>query len=64
MQIDFEVVLKENKVYMRFFVINMFEPSLFGNPLDKELIFTYLYILKLVLDISKEVNKSLEGTVV
>ena len=55
--IDFEIVLMNNKIYLRFFVSNMFEPQIFGNSMDKELIYTYYIILDFVVEITEKINK-------
>ena len=41
-KIDFEIIIKENKVYFKFYTGNLFEPKIFGPTTDiKELILFY-----------------------
>jgi len=58
--IDYEIVIKNNRIYMRFFTGSMFEPKVFGNAMDKKLLFSYYCILKFIVDVTKEVNKALK----
>ena len=58
--IDYEIVIRNNKIYMRFFTGAMFEPKIFGNSMDKELLLKYYCILKFIVDVTKEVNKALK----
>lgn len=57
--IDFEIVFKDNSIFLRFFTGAMFEPKTFGNSMDKKLLFTYYTILFFSLDITKALNKAL-----
>ena len=50
----FEVMFKENIIFMRFFTPSMFEPKLFGNSMDKKLLFTYYNMIRFI---SAVVNK-------
>lgn len=59
-QLDFEVVLKDNNIYLRFFTGAMFEPKIFGNSMDKELLAVYYSILKFVVDITKLINLTVQ----
>lgn len=58
--IEYEIVIRNNKIYMRFFTGAMFEPKIFGNSMDKKLLFSYYCILKFIVDVTKEVNKALK----
>ena len=44
-QIKYEIVFRENTIYMRFFTGAMFEPKIFGNSMDKELLLKYYCII-------------------
>lgn len=55
--LEFEVVFKGQKIYLRFFTGAMFEPKVFGGSMDKELIFTYYYILQFIIEITRKVNE-------
>ena len=54
--IDFEIVLMNNNIYLRFFVSNMFEPKIFGSSMDKELIYIYYIILDFIVEITEKIN--------
>lgn len=58
--IEYEIVIRNNKIYMRFFTGAMFEPKIFGSSMDKKLLFSYYCILKFIVDVTKEVNKALQ----
>lgn len=59
-KVDFDIVLIDNKIYMRFATGNMFEPSLLKNSMDKQILFTYYSITKFVFEVSEKINKILE----
>ena len=59
-KLEFEIVFKNDKIYLRFFTGPMFEPKIFGNSMDKELLFVYYSILDFVLQVTKKVNKTLQ----
>ena len=59
-ELDFEIVFKGNNIYIRFFTGNMFEPKVFGNSLDRNLIVFYYTILNFILDLTKTVNHILD----
>ena len=54
----FEVMFKENIIFMRFFTPSMFEPKLFGNSMDKKLLFTYYNIVKFISEVVNKVESS------
>ena len=58
--IEYEIVIRNNRIYMRFFTGAMFEPKIFGNSMDKRLLFSYFCILKFIVNVTKEVNKALK----
>ena len=53
----FEVMFKENIIFMRFFTPSMFEPKLFGNSMDKKLLFTYFNIIKFISEVTNQIEK-------
>lgn len=59
-ELDFEIVFRNDKIYLRFFTGPMFEPKIFGNSMDKELLFIYYSILDFVLQVTKKINKTLQ----
>ncbi len=54
----FEVMFKENIIFMRFFTPSMFEPKLFGNSMDKKLLFTYYNIIRFISEVVNKVESS------
>lgn len=58
--LDYEIVFRNNTIYMRFFTGPMFEPKIFGNSMDKQLLYIYFCILKFIVEISKKVNHTLQ----
>ena len=54
---DFEIVFENNYIYLRFFTGKMFEPKIFGNSMDKKLLYVYYCILDFILVIVNEINK-------
>jgi len=59
-ELEFEIIFRNDTIYLRFFTGEMFEPKLFGNSMDKELLLVYYEILKLVVDITKKINVTLQ----
>ena len=57
--LDYEIVFRNNTIYTRFFTGPMFEPKIFGNSMNKQLLFTYYCILKFITEVSQKVNKVL-----
>ena len=53
----FEVMFKENIIFMRFFTPSMFEPKVFGNSIDKKLLFTYYNIIKFISEVTNQIEK-------
>lgn len=56
-QLMFEIVIKDSTIYLRFNTGAMFEPKIFGNSMDKELLYIYCCILEFVSDITQKINK-------
>lgn len=61
-KIDYEILLKNHDIYLRFFVEPIFEPSIFKNSMDKKLLAQHFGILKFVLDVTREINKAIQDT--
>lgn len=59
-RLRFEIVFRDNTIYLRFHTGPMFEPKIFGDSMDKELLFIYYSILKFILDLTKKTNKVLQ----
>lgn len=57
--IIYEIVINSSQIHMRFFTGPMFEPKIFRNSMDKKLLLEYFYILKFVVDVTKEINAAL-----
>lgn len=58
--IDYEIVIRYNRIYMRFFTGSMFEPKLFGDSVNKAHLGKCFCIFKFIQDITKEINKALQ----
>ena len=56
--LDFEIVFKNNIIYLRFFTGPMFEPKLTGDAMDEGLIFRYYTILKFIIELTQSVNSA------
>lgn len=54
--IHFEIVLKNNELYIRFYSGKMFEPSIYRSSMDKQLLFSYYSIFKFIIDVTREIN--------
>ena len=59
-KVKFEITIKQDKIYLRFFTGEMFEQKMFKKVADKQLLYAYYYILKCILKVSEEVNKSVQ----
>ena len=59
--LEFEIILYEDKIYMRFFTGKMFEPEMFGDVLTKETLATYYTLLQFIIEISKEIDKVMKN---
>ena len=59
-KLKFEIVIKENHIFFRFFTGPMFEPKIFGKSMDKEYLFTCYSALKFMNEITNRLNKLLE----
>lgn len=57
--LDFEIIINDDKIYLRFFTGPVFEPKVFGSSMDKELLFTYYCILKFTTEVTEQINKVL-----
>lgn len=53
--IEYEIILSNNKIYLRFFVQSMLDPKSFKNYMDKKVFFEYYSILKFIMEISEEI---------
>ncbi|MBR6688615.1 MAG: DUF3137 domain-containing protein [Clostridia bacterium] len=57
-ELKFEVMFKENIIFMRFFTPSMFEPKVFGNSIDKKLLFTYYNIIKFISEVTNKIEET------
>lgn len=55
--IDFDMVFNGSDIYLRFSTGKMFEPKIFGNLMNKKLLFNYYCIMKFIVEIAQKVNK-------
>lgn len=58
--LDFEITIKDKFIYLRFFTGGMFEPRIYGNSMDKQLLFTYFCIVKFILEVTQKINTTLK----
>lgn len=59
--LEFEIILYKEKIYMRFFTGPMYEPGIFGKSLSKECLAAYYVLLKFIIDLSKEIDKTMKN---
>ena len=55
-ELRYEIMFRDNIVFMRFFTPAMFEPKVFGNSIDKKLLFTYYNIVKFISEVINEIS--------
>ena len=58
--LDFEITLKNNNIYLRFYAGGMFEPSIYKNSMDKEILFRYYVILNFIIEVTKSINEEIQ----
>lgn len=58
--LDFEITIRDNFIYLRFFTGSMFEPKIYGNSMDKQLLFTYFCISKFIIEVTQKINRTLK----
>lgn len=59
-KINFEIILKSNRLYLRFFRDGMFEPKVYGPSLNKALLIKDFRMLSFVVSLTRKINKSLK----
>lgn len=55
-KLEFEIIFKNDTIYLRFLTGNMFEPKIFNSSINKNTLFIYYSILEFVLELTKKVN--------
>jgi len=60
--INYEIVFRGNIIYTRFSTGIMFEPTIFGNSMDKRELFRYYCLLKFIIEVIQKVNKIKQET--
>lgn len=63
-QIDFDLIFKNNYIYMRFYCGDVFEPKMWGEAMEKDVLFSYYCIIKFAIEISKKTNKVLKDVII
>lgn len=58
--LDFDIMIKDNNIYMRFHTGAMFEPKIFGNSMEKELLFMYYCVLEFTVELTRRINKTVK----
>ena len=59
-EMKFEIILKEQKIFLRFYTGKIFEKKLFRNPMKKKNLFIYYSIMEFVIELTKSINRALE----
>jgi hypothetical protein len=54
--VEFEISIVNNNVYFRFFTGKMFDAQIFGNSMDRKLLWKYYTVINFVLDLSQKIN--------
>lgn len=57
-KLEFDIVFSGSNIYVRFFTGVMFEPKIYKNSMDKEILLEYYSILKFILELNQKVNKA------
>ena len=57
--IDFDFIIREDTVYIRFYTNKIFKPSIFSVSKTKENLFTYYCILQFITELTDKVNKNI-----
>lgn len=55
--IPFEICYRNNMIYIRFFIKNMFEPEILRESMDIKPLYMYYSILEFIMEFSKGINK-------
>lgn len=58
--INFEIILKSNRLYIRFFRDGMFEPKIYTNSINKELLLKDFKMMSFVINLAQKLNKYME----
>lgn len=61
-KIKYELTIKSNQIYIRFHTGEVFEPKMFTNSLDYDMLKRYYDIIDFVFKVSREINKVIENT--
>lgn len=61
-KIKYEITIKENQIYIRFHTGEVFEPKMFTNSLDYEMLKRYYDIIEFIFKVSREINKVIGNT--
>lgn len=61
-KIKYELTIKENQIYIRFHTGEVFEPKMFTNSLDYNMLKRYYDIIDFVFKVSRGINKAIENT--
>ena len=60
--LDFEIIINGTKIYFRFYINDMFEPKIFKNSLDKNVLFTYYSVIEFIIEVTSKMNKAVLET--
>jgi len=57
LKLQFEIIIKENAIYIRFITGNILEAKIFKSAIDKKSLFVYYSVLKFINELSTSINK-------
>jgi len=60
--INFDIVIRNDKLYIRFLSCSIFEPKIFRSSLHKKSLYKYYCILEFVYEMNKKLNEILDNT--
>lgn len=61
-KMNFQIVFRNNKIYIKFNTGDIFSPSIWKKPMDNDLLWTFYLVLNFSLSLSKKLDKLLDGT--
>lgn len=61
-EIKYELTIKENQIYIRFHTGNVFEPKMFKDVLDYNMLKKYYDIITFIFNVTRAINEAIENT--
>lgn len=56
--IDFEIVFRNGSIYFRFFIEDLFKPSIYRDATSKKTLFIHFSTLKFIMDVTQKINET------